>query len=122
MSLSTFAAAWVIAVSVVVLGGPTGTAQDIYAPIKVVPRGAVEGGDALYMPHGDILNVRNIQGGLSYQPNLDIGAGSSEHRGDIALNYDVGNRVLIFDGRKRLVAKFGPRGIVFYKRPRYRGP
>src|SRR5688500_6574470 len=93
------------------------------APVgyQFVSDAGANGGDALYLPMGDVLNVRNIQGGMvtgaRSDLNLDLGAGDSVQRGDIVLNYDVGNRVLIYDGRKRVVAKFGPRGIVFYKRP-----
>ncbi len=93
------------------------------APVgyQFVAHAGANGGDALYLPMGDVLNVRNIQGGMvtgnRSDLNLDLGAGSSANRGDIVLNYDVGNRVFIFDGRKRVLARFGPRGIVFYKKP-----
>ena len=87
-----------------------------------VTSGGASGGDALYLPLGDVLNVRNIQGEMVTSNrgdlNLDLGAGDSVNRGDIVLNYDVGRRVLIFDGHKNVVAKFGARGIVFYKKPR----
>lgn len=70
----------------------------------LIPGGAVEGGDALYLPHGDILNVRNIQGGTADDPNLDIGAGDGKyHRGILSLNYDVGQAVVIYDGHKNPV-------------------
>jgi hypothetical protein len=89
---------------------------------QFVAKAGANGGDALYLPMGDVLNVRNIQGGMvTSNPsdlNLDLGAGSSANRGDIVLNYDVGRRVLIYDGQKNVVAKFGARGIVFYKKPR----
>lgn len=92
------------------------------AGYQFVKSAGADGGDALYLPMGDVLNVRNIQGGMVTPDrsdlNLDLGAGSSADRGDIVLNYDVGRRVLIFDGHKHVVAKFGARGIVFYKRPR----
>jgi hypothetical protein len=96
------------------------TAQDGYQPSGILPRASVEGGDALVLPEGDILNVRNIQGGVIGNTNLDIGAGSTQHPGDIVLNWDVGRRTLVYDGKKRLVASFGPHGIVFYVRPRIR--
>jgi hypothetical protein len=80
--------------TVVLLLAVPATAQDI------IPNGGAAGGPALMLPHGDILNVRNIQGGIVEDPNLDIGAGSTEHPGDIALNFDVGRCVRIFDGRK----------------------
>ncbi len=89
---------------------------------QFVARAGANGGAALYLPLGDVLNVRNIQGGMVTPNrgdlNLDLGAGDSVNRGDIVLNYDVGRRVLIFDGHKKVIAKFGERGIVFYKRPR----
>ena len=89
---------------------------------QFVAKAGANGGAALYLPLGDVLNVRNIQGGMVTSDrgdlNLDLGAGDSVNRGDIVLNYDVGRRVLIFDGHKNVIAKFGGRGIVFYKRPR----
>jgi hypothetical protein len=92
------------------------------AGYQFVAKAGANGGAALYLPLGDVLNVRNIQGGMVTPNrgdlNLDLGAGDSVNRGDIVLNYDVGRRVLIFDGHKKVVAKFGERGIVFYKRPR----
>ena len=92
------------------------------AGYQFVARAGANGGAALYLPLGDVLNVRNIQGGMVTSNrgdlNLDLGAGDSVNRGDIVLNYDVGRRVLIFDGHKNVIAKFGGRGIVFYKRPR----
>ena len=92
------------------------------AGYQFVAKAGANGGAALYLPLGDVLNVRNIQGGMVTSDrsdlNLDLGAGDSVNRGDIVLNYDVGRRVLIFDGHKNVIAKFGERGIVFYKRPR----
>jgi hypothetical protein len=89
---------------------------------QFVAQAGANGGAALYLPMGDLLNVRNVQGGMvtgnRSDLNLDLGAGDSMNRGDIVLNYDVGKRVLIYDGHKKVIAKFGPRGIVFYKRPR----
>src|SRR5690348_9893050 len=89
--------------------------------LTVDPHGGASGGPAVYVPNGDILNVRNIQGGSLASPpeslNLDIGAGSTANPGDIALNYDVGRRTLIYDGHKHLLASFGPAGIVFYVQP-----
>ena len=88
---------------------------------QFVAKAGANGGAALYLPLGDVLNVRNIQGGMVTSNrsdlNLDLGAGDSVNRGDIVLNYDVGRRVLIYDGHKNVIAKFGGRGIVFYKRP-----
>jgi hypothetical protein len=92
------------------------------AGYQFVAKAGANGGAALYLPLGDVLNVRNIQGGMVTSNrsdlNLDLGAGDSVNRGDIVLNYDVGRRVLIYDGHKNVIAKFGGRGIVFYKRPR----
>jgi hypothetical protein len=87
---------------------------------KVEPNGGAAGGPALYLPRGDILNVRNIQGGVIGDLNLDIGAGSTEHPGSIVLNYDVGRCTVIYDGRKHKLARFCPSGITFYKKPRVR--
>jgi hypothetical protein len=111
------AAAFVIVIAVF-----TGnvTADDGYQPSGFTPRGGVEGGDALVLPRGDILNVRNIQGGVIGNTNLDIGAGSTQHPGNIVMNWDVGRKTLIYDGKKRLLASFGPHGIVFYVKPKYR--
>lgn len=96
---------------------PTATsASDGYIPANLTPHGGVEGGDALILPRGDILNVRNIQGGTIHDPNLDLGAGSSTHRGTLALNYDVGRTVKIYDGHKHLLASFSRGGIRFYQR------
>lgn len=81
--------------------------------------GAAEGPNrpSMYLPMGDILGVRNIQGGTAGAGgnlNLDLGAGSTEHPGDIVLNWDVGKRTRIYNGRKKLVADFSPGGIDFY--------
>lgn len=74
-------------------------------------------GDApatIRLPAGDIINIRNVQGGI-YVPgnpsllNLDLGAGAGDSapgngsgngkRGNIGINYDVGCGVVIWDGR-----------------------
>ena len=86
--------------------------------VTTVPDGGAAGGDALYLPRGDILNVRNIQGGVLGDLNLDIGAGSTEHPGNVVFNYDVGRCTVIFDGLKRELARFCPDGITFFVRPR----
>lgn len=119
-----------------------------HLPHRWYPDQGQGGGDLLMMPNGEIRGVHVIQGGhLSSRAkdlNLDIGAGSSRDRGDIALNYDVGDETRIFDGRRRrrvvaaprgvglfgrvvirddrgrALASFSRRGIVFYKRPRVR--
>jgi hypothetical protein len=89
--------------------------------VLVVPRAGAAGGPAMYLPNGDLLNVRNIQGGtMSSDPsslNLDLGAGDTEHPGDVAINYDVGRDVIIYDGHKRAVARIGSSGVIFYKSP-----
>ena len=87
--------------------------------VLAVQMGAAEGPThpSLYLPMGDLMGVRNIQGGTAGKGgnlNLDLGAGSSEHRGDIVLNWDVGRRTRIYNGRKKLVADFSPGGIDFY--------
>jgi len=65
---------------------------------------------------GDILNVRNIQGG-QYQRNpdgsvnrgmlnLDFGGGSTENPGHVIVNFDIGLNTEIFDGHKNRIAAF----------------
>jgi hypothetical protein len=88
--------------------------------LGIVPRGGAAGGDALYLNSGDLIGPRNIQCGGPGGTPCDIGAGSTRDPSNLALNYDVGKDVLIFDGHKRLVARFGRHGIVFYRRPRFR--
>ena len=81
--------------------------------------GAAEGPNrpSLYLPMGDLMGVRNIQGGTAGRGgnlNLDIGAGSTTNPGDIVCNWDVGKRTRIYNGRKKLIADFSPGGIDFY--------
>ncbi len=66
-----------------------------------ITQGAAEGDfPTLTIHRGDIINVRNIQGGTQDgSPNLDLGAGSSERRGNIVCNWDVGNGLLVYNGR-----------------------
>lgn len=96
-----------------------------YAPVKLYPRGGLHGGDAWVIPLGQIQGVRDIQcgrhTGRRRDLNCDIGAGSSAHRGDISLNWDVGRCTVIYDGRKRRIARFCPRRIDFYAPVRIRG-
>jgi hypothetical protein len=89
----------------------------IAASIAVVPAGGASGGDALYIPNGDIINVRNIQGGTIRDRNLDIGAGSTATPGNLVLNYDVGRCTVIYNGHKHKLARFCPDGITFYRKP-----
>jgi len=72
------------------------------------------GGTALFLPNGDLLNVRNVQGGMESDPNLDIGAGSAGHPGDVSLNWDVGRCTKVWNGRKELIASFCPERVVFH--------
>jgi hypothetical protein len=88
--------------------------------LGIVPQGGASGGDALYLNGGDIIGPRNLQGGGPGGQSFDIGAGSTEDPGDVVLNYDIGRNVLIYDGHKRLVARLGAGGIVFYQRPKIR--
>jgi hypothetical protein len=86
--------------------------------------GAAEGSQflTLYLHRGDIVNVRNVQGGTVDTPNLDLGAGSDGSagpRGNIVLNFDVGNRTLIYDGRKHVTADFANNGKHHLKLPTY---
>lgn len=81
--------------------------------------GAAEGPThpSLYLPMGDLMGVRNIQGGTVGKDgnlNLDLGAGSTQNPGDIVLNWDVGRRTRIYNGKKKLIADFSPGGIDFH--------
>jgi hypothetical protein len=75
---------------------------------KVIGRleeGAAEGSQfiTLRLFNGDILNVRNVQGGTVDNPNLDLGAGSdgtSGPRGNVVVNWDVGDQFRVYNGRK----------------------
>ena len=81
--------------------------DDASEPVAAFAKGAAEGQEflTLYIFNGDIANVRNIQGGNVHKPNLDIGAGASGGtsgpRGNIVLNWDVGNGTYVYNGRKR---------------------
>jgi len=64
---------------------------------------------------GDLMNVRNVQGGQYVTEggkvdkgmlNLDLGAGNSQDRGNIVLNFDVGNNLEVFNGREQRIASF----------------
>lgn len=60
---------------------------------------------SLWLYNGDILNVRNLQGGFKSGDtgdlNLDIGGGSTEDPGNVVVNFDVGKGFEVFDGEKR---------------------
>ena len=87
---------------------------------------------ALYGNGGDLMGWRNVQGGrlvhdaagnvIKGQLNLDLGAGSTEHPGNIVLNWDVGRSTQIYDGQKRLIASFSPRGVTVHRPMRFAGP
>lgn len=85
-------------------------------PVGRIEMGAAEGAQypTLQLFNGDIINVRNVQGGVLTSEtddiNLDIGAGSATNRGQIVMNWDVGNGVLIYNGRKALSASFNSNG------------
>lgn len=115
---------WLLAIAVVAVVLASPAIASHLGRAYIAPDAGVEGGDALILPRGDILNVRNIQGGVVTgrrgDLNLDIGAGNSTHRGDIALQWDVGRCTRIFDGMKRPIASFCPRRIVFYRRVVFR--
>lgn len=71
-------------------------------------QGAAEGSSfvTLRLFRGDLINVRNVQGGTVENPNLDLGAGSdgsSGPRGAVVVNWDVGDSFQVFDGRKERV-------------------
>lgn len=88
--------------------------MDLTLPIEIrAPDGSVVGSlelgaaEGVYLTlrmfKGDIINVRNVQGGTTDNPNLDLGAGSSTNRGDVVFNWDVGNGVAIYNGRKKAI-------------------
>lgn len=119
------AIAAVVALLVAVgLGPAISTASDpaiIIVPgtaLGIVPQGGAGGGDALYLNGGDIIGPRNIQCGGPGGSPCDIAAGSTSDPSNLALNFDVGRDVLVYDGHKHLVARFGWHGITFYRRPR----
>lgn len=88
-------------------------APDGHTVAQITMGGAADGwGDrvcSLWLS-GDLMNVRNIQGGqITDDPgdlNLDIGAGSTENPGSIVMNFDVGKATEVFDGRKNRMASF----------------
>lgn len=90
--------------------------------VVAVEMGAAEGPQfpSLVGNRGDLRGWRNLQGGDAAKPNLDIGAGSTERPGAVVINYDIGRELRIYDGLKKLVARFGRDGIVFYQRPKLR--
>lgn len=77
---------------------------------------SAEGGDggaylSLFIHNGDLMGLRNIQGGnidtgQADDINLDIGAGDSVNRGWVSLQPDVGKGTILGSGRNRPVAKF----------------
>jgi hypothetical protein len=84
-------------------------------------------GPRLTLDAGDIDGVRNIQGG-KWDPqrpsmlNLDVGAGSEEHPGQLLLGADV-TRSIVFHVRKpgeppRKMLEISPKGITFFIKPR----
>jgi hypothetical protein len=94
---------------------PAAPADDLPAPLSVQRHGGVAGGDALYIPRGDILNVRNIQGGVIGDTNLDIGAGSTQDPGSIAFQFDVGTGIVdFFNGRTVRIVRIGPDRAEFF--------
>ena len=99
--------------------------------ISITP-GAAQGkrGDLVHMPAGTIQGVHVIQGGSlecddpdleassGCDPRrksfaLDIGAGSATDRGWLALQYDVGRGVRIFDGYRHRRIQVDRAGIRF---------
>lgn len=97
------------------IDGPHGT-------VAAFEMGAAEGPQfpSLVGNNGDLRGWRNAQLGSPQDPDGDIGAGSTAHPGVLSLNYDIGREVRIYDGRKRLIARFGRDGISFYVKPRIR--
>lgn len=80
--------------------------------VVLVRIGAAGGSDrpSLFVSGGDIENVRNIQGGIVGDVNLDISAGGAggpdDPRGWLGLQYDNGHGTTLYDGRKRELASF----------------
>lgn len=63
--------------------------------------GSAEGDyPTLTLHMGDIINVRNIQGGTVESPNLDISAGDAVNRGHLSFQWDNGSDTAIYDGNK----------------------
>jgi hypothetical protein len=92
-----------------------------WAPVMQTPTHVPAPGSS-DCPGCDLLGYSNIQGGTADEPNLDIGAGSTDNPGAIVLNYDVGRTTAVYDGQKHLLATFGPQGIVFYRHPKVERP
>jgi hypothetical protein len=88
--------------------------------VQVIEGGGAAGGPALYMNNGDLIGVRNIQGGTSDGRGLDIAAGNAKQRARTAINFDLGKSLDVYDGHGKLLARFDRRGITFYVRPRIR--
>jgi hypothetical protein len=99
------------------LVGPTG---DNVASFQM---GGAEGSQfpSLYMPNGDIVGPRNMQGGSNFDPDFDIGAGSTQRPGDVNVNWDIGRNLNVYDGRKHLIASFTKDGVDFYVKVRFHG-
>ena len=95
-----------------------GAHDSAYEQPYVAPRAALEGGDFINCWLCDVVGFRNIQGGKHtgdpQDLNLDIGAGSTLHPGNVVVNWDVGRCMNIYNGRKQPIAKFCPRRITFY--------
>jgi hypothetical protein len=106
-----------IALAALALAAPAG-AQDIAAPPTYYPTGSLAGTGLWDCFLCDVLGVRNVQcgkhTGRQGDLNCDIGAGSTEHPGNIILNWDVGKCTHVYNGLKGRLASFCPRKIVFY--------
>ena len=74
---------------------------------------------SLFMPNGDIVGPRNMQGGSNADPNFDIGAGSTQNPGNVNVNWDIGRDLNVYDGRKHLIASFTRDGVDFYVKVRF---
>lgn len=113
------------------LFGGTGLAQTD-DPWIVQSTGGAAGGPVAMLRNGDIQQVRNIQFGFcddqGCDPNGDIGAGGDGQpghgpRGRLSANFDVGQDMIIYDGHKHPLVRFGPgRRITMYVKPRVRAP
>lgn len=107
---------------------PEARAHPQFSDPHFVNGGGHAGGDALHLPQGDLLNLRNIQGGtLAYDPsdlNLDIGAGNEDNPARLGIGADVSGSIVFHVRRPghppKKMMEINPRGIYFYVKPKLR--
>lgn len=120
----------VVLVAVILLTGDDEKARTHpqFSDPHFVNGGGHAGGDALHLPQGDLLNLRNIQGGtLAYDPsdlNLDIGAGNEDNPARLGIGADVSGSIVFHVRRPgqppKKMMEINPRGIYFYVKPKLR--